>query len=412
MNNRPLRFCMITTFYPPYNFGGDGIVVSRLANALAKKGHHVEVIHCVDAYNLLSRDIKKAPPDHPDVKVHRLKSSFGPLSPIATQQTGYPFFKSKQIRKILDRGFDVIHYHNISLVGGPKILEYGKGIKLYTLHEYWLVCPTHMLFRFNKKPCLRPHCLLCSLVHKRPPQWWRYTGMIRSAVKHVDAFIAPSLFIADLHKKRGLELPITHIPNFITTSSVPGTANFDEAKDPYFLFVGRLEKLKGLQTIIPLFLKNRAARLLIAGTGNYDSYFKKKARRSDRIQFLGYISPDKLGSLYSNAMALILPSLWYENFGLVILEAFARKTPVITMNTGGAPELIIESGGGFIYNDENELNTAVNNLIQDPGLRNKLGEAGYRAFHDNWAEDAHLEKYFSLINKLAISPNHLNTGTV
>ena len=51
----PLRFCMITTFYPPYNFGGDGIFVHRLSNELARRGHHVEVIHCIDAYHLLAR---------------------------------------------------------------------------------------------------------------------------------------------------------------------------------------------------------------------------------------------------------------------------------------------------------------------------------------------------------------------
>jgi len=53
MISRPLRFCMITTFYPPYNFGGDGVFVQRLSNELARRGHSVEVIHCVDSYRAL-----------------------------------------------------------------------------------------------------------------------------------------------------------------------------------------------------------------------------------------------------------------------------------------------------------------------------------------------------------------------
>lgn len=52
--SRPLRFCMITTFYPPYNFGGDGIFVQQLSQELARRGHHVEVVHCADAYRLLA----------------------------------------------------------------------------------------------------------------------------------------------------------------------------------------------------------------------------------------------------------------------------------------------------------------------------------------------------------------------
>jgi len=95
---------MITTFYPPYNFGGDGIYVQRLCNELARRGHHVEVIHCVDAYRLLARhEPANSYEDHPNVTVHGLKSPFGSLSPFATQQTGLPFFKSQRLREILNK---------------------------------------------------------------------------------------------------------------------------------------------------------------------------------------------------------------------------------------------------------------------------------------------------------------------
>src|SRR5436853_1139793 len=143
-----MRFCMITTFYPPYNFGGDGLFVRDLATTLAARGHDVHVIHCRDAYNALARQ----PPTEPyrdvaGVTVHGLESALGGLSPLATQQTGRPYLKTRGISDVLDRGFDVIHYHNESLVGGPSVLAPGDSVKLYTLHEYWLVCPTHLLFR-------------------------------------------------------------------------------------------------------------------------------------------------------------------------------------------------------------------------------------------------------------------------
>src|SRR5712692_26815 len=104
--NRALRFCMITTFYPPYNFGGDGIFVHRLSNELARDGHRVDVIHCRDAYRLMAgKEPACGYDDHPNVTVHGLKSPFGFLSPLATQQTGLPLFKSKAIRRILEKGF-------------------------------------------------------------------------------------------------------------------------------------------------------------------------------------------------------------------------------------------------------------------------------------------------------------------
>jgi glycosyltransferase involved in cell wall biosynthesis len=166
--DRPLRFCMITTFYPPYNFGGDGILVQRLSNELALRGHRVDVIHCVDTYRLEAPLPSKGYQDHPNVTVHGLKSPLGVLSPLATHQSGFPLLKSRRIQAILKTGFDVIHYHNISLVGGPKILEYGEAIKLYTMHDYWLVCPTHALFRFNRAPCPRPtYCFLYGRIQSR-----------------------------------------------------------------------------------------------------------------------------------------------------------------------------------------------------------------------------------------------------
>src|SRR5262245_18340145 len=116
---RPLRFCRITTFYPHYNFGGDGVFVQRLSNELALRGNLVDVVHCIDTYRLGAPLPQKAYQEHPNVTVHGLQSRWGFPSALVTHQTGLPWMKSKRIGKILNTGFDVIHYHNISLVGGP-----------------------------------------------------------------------------------------------------------------------------------------------------------------------------------------------------------------------------------------------------------------------------------------------------
>ena len=404
--NRPFRFCMITTFYPPYNFGGDGIFVHRLSNELARRGHQVNVIHCADAYRFLARQEPTGTYDnHPNVTVHGLKSRFGFLSPLATQQTGFPFFKSGQIQRILEKGFDVIHYHNISLVGGPKILEYGQGIKLYTMHEHWLVCPTHILFRFNRAPCMRPHCFLCNLTYKRPPQWWRYFGLLEAAVKHVDTFISPSHFTKDKHHQMGLNIPIVHLPNFVPpvelSSSTVEEAIGEALNEPYFLFVGRLEKLKGLQTLIPVFRHYQKAQLLIAGTGNYESELKQLAKDNANIHFLGYVSGQPFQTLYRHAVAVIVPSICFEVFPSVTIEAFRQQTPAIVRNLGGMPEIIEESGGGIVYDTEEELVAAMDQLLAEPSYRDDLGRLGYQAYQQNWTTEAHLERYFALIHKIA-----------
>lgn len=410
--NRPLRFCMITTFYPPFSFGGDGVFVYQLSNALARVGHHVDVIHCLDSFWMLTDHTPEEPQtNHPNVTVHGLKSPFGFLSPLATQQTGYPLFKSKEIRKILDKGFDVIHYHNISLVGGPAVVRMGKAIKLYTLHEYWLVCPMHVLFRFNKSGCQRRDCLLCSLSYKRPPQLWRYYRPLNLIKKHVDRFISPSRFCIEKHHEMGFSGSMVHISNFVP---LPERAfgdtdlgAFDAEDIPYFLFVGRLERIKGLQTLIPLFRRYEKAELWIAGRGSYETELKHLTKNSTNIRFLGYHHGNSLGALYRRAIAVLVPSLCYEISSLVIPEAFSHHTPVITRKLGGTPELIQESNGGILFENENELLKAMDTLVENPALRQELGECGYQAYLRNWSTQAHLKQYFELIEDTAKN-KHIN----
>jgi len=417
---KPLRFCMITTFYPPYNFGGDGIFIERLSQELVNRGHHVEVIHCVDSYRILADHLPDTDSlNHSKVVVHRLKSPFGFLSPLATQLTGRPLFKSKSIKQILNKGFDVINYHNISLVGGPKVLQYGQGLKIYTLHEYWLVCPTHTLFKFKREACRSKSCLLCGLVYKRPPQLWRYTGLIKSSVKHLNAVISPDLFTIDMHKSMGLDLPFIHLPHFVPQEKSPGIASQEHMGDsndgralnepatdsPYFLFVGRLEKLKGLQSVIPLFNRFRKAKLLIAGTGDYGRKLKKIAHRNENVVFLGFQSGANLLALYRNARAIIVPSINYEVAPpLCIMEAFQYKTPAIVRKLGSMPEIIDDSDGGLVYENDTQLLSALERLSENTALRDELGHNGYQAFKEKWTADAYLDRYFALIEDLMSNP--------
>lgn len=397
----PLRFCMVTTFYPPYNFGGDGIFVYRLTNELAQRGHHVEVAHCLDAYQTLSSTPPGGDyPHHPNVTLHRLRSKAGPVSPLVTQQTGHPGFKAPRLREILAGGrFDVVHFHNISLIG-PAALSYGTGIKLYTLHEHWLVCPTHVLWKFDREPCAHKQCLLCTLRAGRPPQLWRYTGLLGSMLEHVDAFIAPSHFTRNKHREMGLDVsaPIVHLPHFLprpTEETHSGVAR----QRPYFLIVGRLEKMKGVQALIRAFKRYRGCDLLIAGAGTYEADLRRLACGLPHVHFLGRLSYERLQTLLRDAISVVVPSVGYEVFGMVILEAFAQKTPVIVHNLGALPELVEQSGGGLIYDDEAGLIEALEALRSTPALRRSLGQQGYRAYLEYWTPEAHLRQYFELIEQ-------------
>jgi glycosyltransferase involved in cell wall biosynthesis len=401
--DKPLKFCMVSTFYPPYNFGGDGMHIYRLSNELARRGHFVDVFHCEDSFLMLNKKPPTAEfPNHENVKVHGLKSSKGFLSPLLTQQTGRPFFKGA-LKKALDENeYDVIHYNNMSLIG-ITALSYGspEAVKLYTAHEHWLVCPMHVLWKFNREVCTKKECLKCQLAGKRPPQLWRQTGLLEKMLKHVDRFLSPSRFTLRKHLEMGLDIPIEQMPYFLPAPTETENSEPQEnSSRPYFLFVGRLEYIKGVQNLIPVFKNQPQFDLLIAGDGDYKETLLKQAEDVPNIKFLGRLDQKKLQSLYKSAVSVIVPSICFETFGIIIIEAFSRKTPVIVNNLGALPEVVEDSGGGFIYKTQDELIAAMNKLAADSALRNELGEKGYAAYRKNWDENAHLEKYLNLVAEL------------
>ena len=405
---RPLRFVLVTTFYPPFSFGGDAIHVQALARALARTGHRVDVIHCVDAYRALHLGGPggEEPLEVPGLTVHGLSSSGGSLSPLLSQQTGFPLLKTRRIREILDRTDpDVIHFHNVSLFG-PGILKcQGKGgrpLKIYTTHEYWLVCPTHVLWKYNRRVCDARHCIRCTLRAGRPPQVWRYTHMIERCAAEVDAFLSPSRYAAAMHKQHGFEPAIEHFPLFVEP---PAAIDQDLPRPhprPYFLFVGRLEAVKNPRSLIEAWHRVPAGDLLIAGTGSQLEVLRALAAGNPRIRFIGHVGQDALAGLYAHCIACVVPSAMVEIFPLVVLEAFSRKAPVVARDQGALAEMIAESGGGLLYRTEDELIVALGRIAQDPPLRAELAENGYRLVAGRWSEAAYLRRYFDLLSELAV----------
>jgi glycosyltransferase involved in cell wall biosynthesis len=395
---------MVTTFYPPYHFGGDAIYVYRLSNALARAGHRVTVVHNVDAYRVLRSGKPPGEFAHePGVTVKPLRSGVGSLSPLVTYLSGRPGFARRSLDSIFKRErFDVVHFHNVSLMGGPGVLSYGDGLKLYTMHEHWLVCPMHVLWKYNQRPCERPACLRCTLTFHRPPQLWRYTGLLERQLDQIDLFLAPSRFTAEMHRERGFTREIRLLPHFVPAPTPNDPAEPQASRDrPYFLWAGRLERLKGVQTLIDVFRHYDAADLLVAGDGDFERELRRQADGIPHVRFLGRVHPSAMGELYEGASALLMPSVGYEVFPIVSIEALARGVPVIARARGGQSEAVEDSGGGFTFRTDAELLQAMERLRKDPVLRRELGERGRRAFHELWSEEAHLRSYLATIEELS-----------
>jgi glycosyltransferase involved in cell wall biosynthesis len=284
------------------------------------------------------------------------------------------------------------------------VLAKGRGLKVYEAHEHWLVCPSHVLWRHGREVCTGRECVRCTLRHGRPPQVWRYTGYLESQLHHVDAFIAKSEFSRDKHREFGFPRPMEVIPYFLPDEGAAPAAQASESphERPYFLFVGRLEKIKGLDDVIPVFRDRDGADLLIAGDGEYGETLKAIAGDSPRVKFLGRITPEELSRYYRHAKALVVPSVCFETFGIILIEAFRQGTPVIARRIGPFPEIVERSGGGMLFTDAADLSRALERLESEAGLRDAFARAGRSAFVRHWSEDAVVPQYLGLIRRIAL----------
>lgn len=398
---------MLTTFYPPYHFGGDAIGIQRLARGLARSGHDVTVVHDVDAYHALHPgEPTPSAPEPEGVHVIPLRSGVGMLSPLLTQQAGRPVMNGRRIARLLaDGNFDVVNFHNISLLGGPALLAYGgDAVKIYMAHEHWLVCPTHVLWRHQRELCTGRECLRCTLRHGRPPQLWRYTGLLQRQLGNVDAFVAMSEFSRAKHREFGFPTEMEVLPYFLPDSepSAPADAHHGSPHArPYFLYVGRLERIKGLDDVIPALDSYQDADLLIAGDGEHAPVLRELARGNDRIRFLGRLSPEELRAYYEHAIALIVPSVCYETFGIVLIESFRQGTPVIARRLGPFVEIVEQSGAGMLFASTDELTVAMHSIQSDPALRARLAAAGPRALRERWSENVVVPQYLDIVRRAA-----------
>ncbi len=395
-----MRFCLLTTFYPPWNFGGDGIQVQRLAHALADRGHRVTVVCAPAVHRLLGGGRVPDPEPHPNVEVVKLPD--GPASLTATYLTGRPLRSRRRLERLLGDGFDVLHFHNPSLLGAPALLAMGGGVKLYTAHEQWLLCPSHVLLKRDGSVCQDPPCATCEIAHRRPPQLWRRGSLLQRSLAHLDALILPSATSARLHERFAPVVRLEVIEHFVP--ELPAGAPAQGRRRPYFLYSGRLEPIKGVETLIEAWRRGRAEDLVIAGDGGLRRRLHKRTEGMPNVHFVGQLSAAELAPLYRDAIAVVMPTLGHEVLPLVPLEAFTTGTPAVVRRFGALEELVEETGAGLSYGSPSELDAALDRLAGDSRLRAELGRRGSRAFTERFSVDAHLERYFSLIDSVARTP--------
>lgn len=406
-----LRIATLTTFYPPYNFGGDGIDVQRTARMLARLGHQVTVIHDTDAYRSLTGGEPPPAAADPDVEVIALRSSAPRWSTLLTHQLGHPVAHREALDALdRSRAFDVVLFNNMSLVGGPGLFGFGHdAVRLYVAHEHWLVCESHVLWRHNREACTGRECIRCVLAHRRPPQLWRYTGALSRALAQVHAFVARSEFSRAKHVEFGFPRPMDVIPYGVPMPDAPYDGPSPHPR-PYFFFAGRLEPIKGIEDVIDACLGADGPDLVIAGEGTSGPALRARAAGHPRIHFVGRLTAERLAPYYRHAVASVMSSKGFETFGMVAIEALAQGTPVVARRLGPLPELIGATAGGVTFETVDELRACLARYAADPSAARAQGERGRRAARDLYSPE-HVTAQFEALMERELARAGLSAAT-
>jgi len=150
-----------------------------------------------------------------------------------------------------------------------------------------------------------------------------------------------------------------------------------------------------------VFERFNRADLLIAGDGEYAAELKRIAAGNPRVKFLGRVAPADLSRYYRHAAALLVPSVCFETFGIIIIEAFRQGTPVVGAADRTLPEILEHAGGGDLFETAAELESVLHRYLDDPGRRDRLGRAGLEAFRRTWSESAVLPRFLEVVRRAA-----------
>ncbi len=385
------RIVMTSTFYPPYHLGGDAVHVRYLAEELVRRGHEVHVLHSRDAFDLKAKG-KDPSPAPSEVIVHPISTSLGGASAQLTYITGRSRAAERELRKVVSEVRPSwVHHHNISLLGQGMLSVQGVP-QLYTVHDHWPVCPRSDLEYLGRVTCTENRCVSCSLRTGRPPQLWRGSGF-RKRLERIDRIIAPSEYMSRFLRERA-SLPSTVLPNFVPP---PGAVE-RKSTTPHFVFVGVLERHKGLDVLLRGYEERGVeAELHVLGSGSLENELRTAGERTGgRVRALGFLSRKEVLEEVATAIALVAPSICQENSPLSCIEALSVGTPLIVSGNGGLPDLVAGGCGLVVDTTPEGIGEGMRRLEKGAEERSEASRRALERYERFHSPESYMRSYLEL----------------
>ncbi len=343
----------------------------------------------------------------------------------------YSFEAKKKMKQLLmDVKPDLVYimqYHNkIS----PSIIDAACSQKIPVVHrisDFQYMCPNALFYndrigvcedclKGKRWSCVKYRCVLNSPVYSGIKMMAKGLHDMMRVTKKINAFVVPSAFTLEKLKEYGIPSEkLYHIPTFFNLKEV----NPEVEYKPFILFVGRIEKQKGLMTLVKAF-EGLPYDLKIIGFSNdgYEDELKQYLGRpisgdlnvenscsygkNGNIHFLGRKSFEEIVPYLKSCLCTVVPSEWYDNFPNVVLESYAFKKAVIATDFGSLQYMVDDQVTGlkFKYADIDDFREKIVWMFEHQEDARKMGEAGYRLIETKYSPQTHYQTLMELFNRV------------
>ncbi len=415
---KPMKILLINNCH--YRRGGADVVYLNTGDLLESRGHNVAYFSTKSPYNYPSPYSEFFIKD-----IDALKLNFVEQFVLMPRKL-YSWQSSRNLKRLIYHFKpDLAHIHLYK--GGLTaailpVLRNKKIPTVITLHDYSLLCPRNIMIDGNGNICER--CLTSTRLNCVYHRCNR-KNLYYSIVNYLEFVLNNNIFkperyfrkiicVSKFNYQKHSDHPLfgdrfMHLYNFYPLLS---QSNPNTRKGNYLLFYGRLAPEKGVMTLINTWKRlPKNIRLKIIGEGAMSAMIKNelKVNNLSNIEFLGFRKGEELFDYIRNASFVLVPSEWYENNPLTIVEAYSSGKPVIGSNIGGIPELILEGKTGYLFSmgDSAELEDKIIkavNMRDDEYL--EMSETAYRFACDRFSEKTH---YRDLLN---VYSEVVNTGVL
>ncbi|WP_283680563.1 glycosyltransferase family 4 protein [Clostridium perfringens] len=368
-----MKICIINSFYYPDIIGGAEVSVKHLAEKMVSKDNEISIL-CT-GFKEEVKEINK-------VKVYRIeeKNVYRAIDLLINKNINrnklvlkiyhiidfINLFNYKKIKeKLIEINPDVLHVNNIY---GLSLIVIYISCKLnipiiFTARDYSL------LYEHNNN--------LLSKIKRI---------VTKKIMRNIDVITAPSKYTLNYFDENGYRgknmsevifNAIDYDKSDVKKIHEYKINNILKKEKINFVYLGRLEKDKGILELLRVFnkYKNKDIVLNIAGKGNEEKNVLEYAKKDNRIKYLGFLEEYELDKLLKESDVLIIPSRWPEPFGRVILDAYKYCMPVIGTNMGGIPEIVDQNKTGILINNnnlENELEKAIIYFSKNKNILNNM----------------------------------------